>query len=237
MYSVQVFYFTRETIRQWEAEYAPLLAAELKLERRGKASVRWKVDETLVKVKNKFYYLYRAIDHNGQLMDIKLSSVRNSESTTAFFEQAVETVGHKPKQVTSDKEASYPGAIEKVVGRKVEHRTGQYRNNRLEQDHRGVKGRYKVMRGFKNAQSAERFCRAYDEVRNYFSWRRWHKDRRSEGWKRANFKSKFFQLKKKFTQNQYYPANNRSLEGQILDAGREQATQWSWPISGLPPLF
>lgn len=135
--------FTRETIRQWEAEYAPLLADELKTERRGKASLRWKADETLVKIKNKFYYLYRAIDHKGQLVDVKLSEVRNSESTNAFFEQAVEAVGHKPKQVPTDKDATYPGATLKVLGKKVEHRTGQFRNNRLEQDHRGVKGRYK----------------------------------------------------------------------------------------------
>lgn len=135
MYSVKGYSFTRETIRQWEAEYAPLFADELKTQRRGKASLRWKVDETLVKIKNKFYYLYRAIDHKGQLVDVKLSEVRNSESTTAFFEQTVEKVGHKPKQITSDKEATYPGAIEKVLGKKVEHRTGQYRNNRLEQDH------------------------------------------------------------------------------------------------------
>jgi hypothetical protein len=112
-----------------------------------------------------------------------------------------------PDQSDTPTEASHqrqgillPWRHRKSAGQKVEHHSGQYRNNRLEQDHRGVKGRYKVMRGFKNPESAERFCQAYDEVRNFFSWRRWHKDRRREGWKRANFKSKFFQLKKKFSQ-------------------------------------
>ena len=156
------------------------------------------MDETLVKVRKKFYYLYRAIDSHGKLLDVKLSEVRNSESTTAFFEQAVETTGQIPQQLTTDKEVSYPGAIEKVLGKKEEHRTGRWRNNRLEQDHRRLKGRYKPMRGFKNPENAERFCQAYDEQRNFFSFRRVHKDKRKEIWKRADFKSKFYQLKKKF---------------------------------------
>jgi len=198
MYLIKGFYFTRETIREWEAEYAPLLTDELKIERKGQTTLRWKVDETLIKVKKKFYYLYRAIDNQGKLVDVKLSEVRNSVSTTAFFEQAIETTGQKPEQVTTDKEVSYPGAIEKVLGKKVEHRTGRWRNNRLEQDHRGLKGRYKPMRGFKNPENAERFCKAYDEQRNFFSFRRRHKDKRKEIWKRADFKSKFYGLKKKF---------------------------------------
>jgi transposase-like protein len=198
MYSVKGFYFTRETVRHWEEQYAPLITDELKVERKGKTSLRWKVDETLLKVKKKFYYLYRAIDSQGHLVDTKLSEVRDSKSTTAFFEQAVETTGQIPEQITSDKEVTYPGAIEKGLGRKVEHRTDRYRNNRLEQDHRGIKGRYKSMKGFKNPVSAERFCQDFDEQRNYFHFRRWHKDRWKAGWQRADFKSKFYRLKNKF---------------------------------------
>lgn len=134
MFSVEFerFYFTRETVRRWQEKFAPLITDDLKSGRKGQADMRWKIDETLVKVDQKFHYLYRAIDSKGRLVDTKLSPVRTSESTTAFFKQAVNTVGHKPEQVTTDKEASYPGAIKKVLGRKVKHRTGQYRNNRLE---------------------------------------------------------------------------------------------------------
>jgi putative transposase len=142
--------------------------------------------------------LYRAIDSTGKLVDTKLSPGRTSESTTGFLKQAVLTVGHKPEQVTTDKETSYPGAIKKVLGRKVKQRTGQYRNNRLEQDHRGIKGRYKSMASFKKFESAEIFCQAFDEQREFFRYRRWHKDRRSSGGKRADFKAKFYQLKNKF---------------------------------------
>src|SRR6476469_5715520 len=160
--------------------------------------MRWKVDETLVKVAGKFHYLYRAIDSKGKLVETKLSPERILESTCAFFKQAVSTVGHKPEQVTTDKEVNYPGAIKKVLGRKVKQRTGQYRNNRLEQDHRSIKSRYKVMASFKKFESAEKFCQAFDEQREFFRYRRWHKDRRSSGGKRADFKAKFYQLKNKF---------------------------------------
>jgi transposase-like protein len=200
MYSVKGFYFIRECVRDWETKYAPLIADELKKERKGQADQRWKADEVMLKVKTKFYYLYRAIDSKGQLVEVKLSATRDSHTTTAFFEQAVEAVAHKPEQVTTDQEASYPGAIEKVLGKQVEHRTGRWRNNRPLQDNRGIKGCYKPMRSFKNPVSAARFCQAYDEQRSYFNFRRWHNDRWREDYKRANFKSKFFALKNKFSQ-------------------------------------
>jgi putative transposase len=200
MFSVEFerFYFTSATIWRWQEKFSPLITDDLKSGRKGEADLRWKVDKTLVKVAGKFHYLYRAIDSKGRLVDTKLSPVRTSESTSAFFKQAVSTVGHKPEQVTTNKETSYPGAIKKVLGRKVKHRTGQYRNNRLEQDHRAIKGRYKVMASFKKSESAEIFCQGFDEQREFFRFRRWHKDRRSSGDKRADFKAKFYQLKNKF---------------------------------------
>ena len=87
MFGVEVdgFYFTRETIRLWQEKYAPIITDELKLEQKGKATKRWKADETLIRVKQKYYYLYRAIDSAGKLVDVKLSEVRNSESTAAFL--------------------------------------------------------------------------------------------------------------------------------------------------------
>jgi putative transposase len=73
----------------------------------------------------------------------------------------------EPEQVTTDGHTSYPKAIAEELGTDVDHRTSQYKNNVMEQDHRGVKGRYRSMRGFKNFDAAHRFCRAFDEVRNF----------------------------------------------------------------------
>src|SRR5690349_15992134 len=115
-----------------------------------------------------------------------------------FKGQALQTTGQKPEQITSDKDTTYSPATLKVLGRKVEHRNSRYLNNRMEQDHRGIKGRYRPMQGFKNEASAERFCASFDEQRNFFRYRRWHNDRWKAGWQRADFKSKFFRLKNKF---------------------------------------
>ena len=72
-----------------------------------------------------------------------------------------------PDRVTTDGHDSYPRAIRTELGKGVRHRTSAYLNNRLEQDHRGIKGRYRSMRGFKCPQSAAWFCRGYDELRNF----------------------------------------------------------------------
>ncbi len=84
-------------------------------------------------------------------------------SANKFFTQARDVVGHKPVRVTTDAHISYPRAIGRVLGRKVLHRTSRYLNNRLEQDHRGLKQRYYPMRGFGSFGAASRFCSAFDE--------------------------------------------------------------------------
>ena len=90
------------------------------------------------------------------------------DAAKRFFQSAKEATGCKPERVTTDGHSAYPRAIRKVLGRKVVHRTNKYINNLIEQDHRGVKQRYYPMRGFGNFEAAARFCRAYDEQRNYF---------------------------------------------------------------------
>ena len=73
-----------------------------------------------------------------------------------------------PDRVTTDKEASYPRAIREELGEEVLHRTHKYLNNLIEQDHRGIKQRYGPMKGFASFEAADRFCKAYDELRNYY---------------------------------------------------------------------
>ncbi|GHO48699.1 hypothetical protein KSX_68620 [Ktedonospora formicarum] len=85
------------------------------------------------------------------------------EAAQQFFHQAVAVVGHVPDQVTTDGRMSYPRAIRETMSSKVQHRTNKYLNNRLEQDHRGIKPRYDPMRGFGSFESAARFCSAFDE--------------------------------------------------------------------------
>ena len=96
-----------------------------------------------------------------------LSEHRDMAAAQAFFRSAESVAGQVPERVTTDGHGSYPRAIRSTLGRHVVRRTSAYKNNRLEQDHRGVKGRTRCMRGFKSSASAERFCRGYDELRDF----------------------------------------------------------------------
>ena len=162
------FEFTHEAVRSWEERYAPLITQHLRRRRRGTLGKSWYVDETYIKVKGKWCYLYRAVDRSGALIDCRLSKHRNMRAAKQFFKEALDISGDAPDRVTTDKEVSYPRAIREELGESVLHRTNQYLNNLIEQDHRGIKQRYGPMKGFKSLTSASRFCRAHDELRNYY---------------------------------------------------------------------
>lgn len=120
-----------------------------------------------IMVRGQWHYLYRAIDRTVALVDVMFSEHRDMAAAMAFFQSAKTVTDITPDRVTTDGHDSYPRAIRTTLGAVVKHRTSRYLNNRLEQDHRGIKGRYEPMRGFKCPQSADRFCRGYDELRNH----------------------------------------------------------------------
>ena len=118
-------------------------------------------------------------------MDVRLSETRDMAAAKAFFRSAKTVTGITPARVTTDGHDSYPRAIRSELGEGVRHRTNRYLNNRIEQDHRGIKGRYQPMRGFKSGSSAGGFCRSFDELRNF--------------------------LRPRSNRNQHVPANHRRL--------------------------
>jgi putative transposase len=105
----------------------------------------------------------------------------------AFFESAKIVTGITPDRVTTDGHDSYPRAIRTTLGARVWRRDSQYLNNRLEQDHLGVNGRYGPMRGFKNPRSAVEFYRAYDELRNFLCSRSRTNQQVSADYRRFHF--------------------------------------------------
>jgi putative transposase len=125
-------------------------------------------------VHGRWCYLYRAIDRDGNLIDTMLSATRDMRAAQRFFRSARSVAGFVPDRVTTDGYNSYPRAIRSTLGRNVRHRTSVYLNNRLEQDHRGIKGRIRCMRGFKEHDAADRFCREHDELRNFLRSRSRH---------------------------------------------------------------
>ena len=163
---------THETVRDWEARFAPLLPGQLRGKRRGRAGRSWYIDETYVKVSGRWCYLYRAIDHDGEFIDSMLSEHRDKHAARRFLRRLVEVADRKPLRVTTDHHPAYRKAIRWILGRKVVHRTTQYLNNYTEQSHRAVKQRYYPMLGFGSFESAARFCAAFDELRQYFRVRR-----------------------------------------------------------------
>jgi putative transposase len=171
MFLIRGFVFSYEAVRDWEAKLTPALADELRRRRRGKVGPSWYVDETYIRVHGRWKYLYRAIDRDGALVDVMLSEHRDLAAAKAFFRSAKAVTGITPDRVTTDGHDAYPRAIRTELGKRVRHRTNQYLNNRLEQDHRAIKGRCRPMLGFKSTASAGRYCRGHDELRDFLRCR------------------------------------------------------------------
>jgi transposase-like protein len=146
-------------------------------------------------VQGRWCYLYRAIDAEGNLVDSMLSAHRDMDAARRFFAGALVVVGHAPEKVTTDGHDAYPRAIRETLGEGVVHRCSRYMNNKIEQDHRGIKGRYRPMRGFGSFVSAARFCSAHDEVRDYFR----HRTRMNEvvplGEQREQFRARLGEMR------------------------------------------
>jgi len=125
----------------WGAAFEDLVATDLPggrnladdyLRRRGRGGARgrhWHVDETHLRVRGRWTYLYRAIDRDGNLVDTMLNERRDMTAARAFFRSAKVAKGVTPERVTTDGHGSYPRAIRTVLGRRVVHRTSAYRNN------------------------------------------------------------------------------------------------------------
>jgi transposase-like protein len=152
------------TIFDWVQKFAPLYQDAAKAHRH-RVGQRWSVDETYVKVAGRWGYVYRAIDEQGQVVEVLFQEHRDTEAAAAFFRSALETTGVTPHTVTTDKAAAYPPALAEVLP-EVEHIRGKAEQQRIERDHQHLKGRLKVFRGCKTTGGAQRFCQAHGFVRN-----------------------------------------------------------------------
>jgi putative transposase len=171
MFLTRGFVFSYEAVRDWEAKLTPALADKLRQQRKGAVGRSRYVDETYIRVRGQWRYLYRAIDLDGALVDVMLSEHRDLRAAKAFFRSAKAVTGVTPDRVTTDGHDAYPSAIRTELGKHVRHQTSRYLNSRLEQDHRGIKGRCRPMLGLKSTGSATRYCRGCDELRNFLRCR------------------------------------------------------------------
>jgi transposase-like protein len=131
MFLTRGFILSYEAVRDWEAKLMPALATNLRRRRNGRVGRSWYVDETYIRVRGLWRYLYRAIDRDGALADIMLSEHRNLVAAKAFFRSAKAVTGITPDRVTTDGHDAYPRAIRTELGKHGRHRTSRYLNNRL----------------------------------------------------------------------------------------------------------
>lgn len=161
-------HLSHQTVHNWTQVIGTELGIKLKQSRQGKAGKKWHIDATYLKVEGRWCYLYRAIDKQGNLVDVYLSDVRDQATAEAFFKQCHHTTEVMPTQITTDKEPALYPAVKRVFGSGTWHRDKKYKNNCLEQDHRGIKSRYKVMKGFNNIFCTLIFCTVFEEIRQLF---------------------------------------------------------------------
>ena len=184
-------YLSHQTVANWVQRFGVDIGMKMRKHRYKQCSDRWHADTTYIKVQGRWCYLYRAIDKEGNLIDVYLSDVRDQEAAEAFFTQAAKTSGIYPDIITTDKEATLYPAIADTLGDYTDHRDNKFMNNRLEQDHRGPKSRIDVMKSFKNIFNAQIFCTAYEEIRQFFRMKN-----KTRGDKRRLFASKFQEFNK-----------------------------------------
>ena len=162
------FHLSHQTVHNWSQTFGVELGLKLREKRYGQAGKKWHADATYLRVEGRWCYLYRAIDKEGNLVDVYLSDVRDQAAAEAFFIQAKNMTGITPNQITTDKEPALYPALKKVFGKTTYHRDSKYKNNCIEQDHRPIKTRLSVMKGFKNIFSALIFCTVFEEIRQFF---------------------------------------------------------------------
>ena len=144
------------TVSRWAIRFLPLLE---KIFRKYKRPVggSWRMDETYIKVKGVWKYLYRAVDRDGKTIDFLLTAKRDKAAAKRFFDKAMQANG-VPEKVTMDKSGANKAAIDEInANREIPMvvRQVKYLNNIVEQDHRAVKRMTKPMLGFKSFQSAK----------------------------------------------------------------------------------
>ena len=111
MFLTRGFVFTYEAVREWEAKLTPALAENLRRKRKDRVGPSWYVDETYIRVRGQWRYLYRAIDRDGALVDVMLSEHRDLAAAKACFRSAKTVSGVTPDRVTTDGHDAYPRAI------------------------------------------------------------------------------------------------------------------------------
>src|SRR6059058_2198310 len=159
-----------ETVRRWVLKFGPAIARKLR-RRRPRPSDRWHLDEMVVRIAGKHMYLWRAVDHEGEILDMLVQRRRDKRAALRLMRKLLRKQGFAPKLLITDKLGSY-GAALRHLGLSCYHEQGLRRNNRAENSHQVVRRRERKVQRFKSAGSAQRFLSMHAAIYNTFNLHR-----------------------------------------------------------------
>jgi putative transposase len=155
-----------ETIRRWVLKFGPLVARRLQ-QRRPRPGDRWHLDEMVVRIAGKRMYLWRAVDQEGEILDMLVQRRRDKRAAVRLMRKLLRKQGFVPKEAVTDKLRSYAAAFQ-ALHLTCRHEQGLRMNNRAENSHQVVRRRERKMQRFKSVGSAQRFLSVHAAVHNTF---------------------------------------------------------------------
>jgi putative transposase len=159
-----------DTIHQWCRKFGQIYANGLR-RRRPRPGDKWHLDEVFIKINGVQRYLWRAVDQDGVVLDILVTSRRDAKAATRFFRKLLKGLEYVPRVLVTDKLASYPVAHRRLMPG-VEHRRSKYLNNRAENSHQPTRQRERAMKKFSSPGGAQRFLSAFSAISPHFRPRR-----------------------------------------------------------------
>ena len=165
---------SHETIRYWWNRFGPLFAAEIRRQRidrmRGFSAWRWHVDELFVKINSERHYLWRAVDHEGEVLEAVVTKRRNKRAALKVLRKLMKRYG-RAEEIVTDRFPSYRAALRDLGGsdRQV---TGRWLNNRAENSHLPLRRRERTMLRFRRMRSLQKFATIHSSVHNHFNQER-----------------------------------------------------------------
>jgi putative transposase len=161
---------SHETVRYWWQRFGPMFAAEIRRKRVGGLRTsrwRWHLDEVFVRVNGVQHYLWRAVDHEGEVLEAYVSTTRDKTAALKFLKKLLKRHG-RPEEVVTDKLRSY-GAALKELGGQDKRVTERWENNRAENSHQPFRRRERAMLRFRRMHSLQKFASVHGSVHNHFN--------------------------------------------------------------------
>ena len=158
---------TYETIRLWCIKFGPKYATRLKRRHQGYGDTFF-IDEVFIRIDGKQHYLWRAVDQDGEIVDVFLQKRRDGAAAKRFFKRLLKKHKDEPRKIVTDKLRSYGVAHRELIPDTI-HDTSQYANNRAELSHQPTRVRERGMRRFKSIVQAQRFLGVHSAVYNLFN--------------------------------------------------------------------